>query len=132
MKHTKTDAKSLEPAAKHKKIVYPKAGWRALLRSPDQSVAFSFTNHGEDQPPHLKVADMELQKKSELGVFGGPSNRYCPAGVYEWVDDGKGDKRFQINAQNCVHCKTCDIKDPNQNITWTTPEGGGGPNYPNM
>ena len=131
MKHTKTDAKSLEPAAKHEKIVYPKPDG-VLSFDRLTSVAFSFTNHGEDQPPHLKVADMELQKKSELGVFGGPSNRYCPAGVYEWVDDGKGDKRFQINAQNCVHCKTCDIKDPNQNITWTTPEGGGGPNYPNM
>ncbi|MDP3494499.1 MAG: electron transfer flavoprotein-ubiquinone oxidoreductase [Hyphomonadaceae bacterium] len=131
MKHTKTDAKSLEPAAKHKKIVYPKPDG-VLSFDRLTSVAFSFTNHGEDQPPHLKVADMELQKKSELGVYGGPSNRYCPAGVYEWVDDGKGDKRFQINAQNCVHCKTCDIKDPNQNITWTTPEGGGGPNYPNM
>ena len=131
MKHKKTDAKSLEPANKHKKIVYPKPDG-VLSFDRLTSVAFSFTNHGEDQPPHLKVADMELQKKSELGVFGGPSNRYCPAGVYEWVDDGKGDKRFQINAQNCVHCKTCDIKDPNQNITWTTPEGGGGPNYPNM
>ncbi len=131
MKHKKTDAKSLEPANKHKKIVYPKPDG-VLSFDRLTSVAFSFTNHGEDQPPHLKVADMELQKRSELGVFGGPSNRYCPAGVYEWVDDGKGDKRFQINAQNCVHCKTCDIKDPNQNITWTTPEGGGGPNYPNM
>ena len=131
MKHEKTDAKSLEPAAKHKKIVYPKPDG-VLSFDRLTSVAFSFTNHGEDQPPHLKVADMELQKASELGVYGGPSNRYCPAGVYEWVDDGKGDKRFQINAQNCVHCKTCDIKDPNQNITWTTPEGGGGPNYPNM
>jgi electron-transferring-flavoprotein dehydrogenase len=131
LKHTKTDAASLEPAAKYKKIVYPKPDG-VLSFDRLTSVAFSFTNHGEDQPPHLKVKDLELQKKSELGVFGGPSNRYCPAGVYEWVDDGKGDKRFQINAQNCVHCKTCDIKDPNQNITWTTPEGGGGPNYPNM
>jgi electron-transferring-flavoprotein dehydrogenase len=131
MKHEKTDAKSLEPAAKHKKIVYPKPDG-VLSFDRLTSVAYSFTNHGEDQPAHLKVADMALQKSSELGVYGGPSNRYCPAGVYEWVDDGKGDKRFQINAQNCVHCKTCDIKDPNQNITWTTPEGSGGPNYPNM
>ncbi len=131
LRHGKTDAASLQPASKYKKIVYPKPDG-VLSFDRLTSVAFSFTNHGEDQPPHLKVKDLELQKKSELGVFGGPSNRYCPAGVYEWVDDGKGGQRFQINAQNCVHCKTCDIKDPNQNITWTTPEGGGGPNYPNM
>jgi electron-transferring-flavoprotein dehydrogenase len=131
MKHLKTDAKSLEPASKHKKIVYPKPDG-VLSFDRLTSVAFSFTNHGEDQPAHLKVADMALQKASELGVYGGPSNRYCPAGVYEWVEEANGEKRFQINAQNCVHCKTCDIKDPNQNITWTTPEGGGGPNYPNM
>jgi len=97
------------------------------------SVSFSYTNHAEDQPCHLKVADMELQKASELGVFAGPSTRYCPAGVYEWLlDEKSGEPKFQINSQNCVHCKTCDIKDPNQNITWATPEGGGGPNYPNM
>jgi len=131
MKHGKNDAKSLEPAAKHKKIVYPKPDG-VLSFDRLTSVAFSFTNHSEDQPAHLKVLDMELQKWSELGVFAGPSNRYCPAGVYEWIEDGKGEKKFQINAQNCVHCKTCDIKDPNQNINWTTPEGGGGPNYPNM
>jgi electron-transferring-flavoprotein dehydrogenase len=131
MKHGKTDAKSLEPASRHKKIVYPKPDG-VLSFDRLTSVAFSFTNHGEDQPAHLKVADLALQKASELGVYGGPSNRYCPAGVYEWVEEANGDKRFQINAQNCVHCKTCDIKDPNQNITWTTPEGGGGPNYPNM
>ncbi len=131
MKHGKNDAKSLEPAAKHKKITYPKPDG-VLSFDRLTSVAFSFTNHGEDQPAHLKVLDMELQKRSELGVFAGPSNRYCPAGVYEWIEDGKGGQKFQINAQNCVHCKTCDIKDPNQNINWTTPEGGGGPNYPNM
>ena len=131
MKHTKTDAKSLEPAADHKKIVYPKPDG-VISFDRLTSVAYSFTNHGEDQPAHLKVLDMELQKKSELGVFGGPSNRYCPAGVYEWIEDSKGGQKFQINAQNCVHCKTCDIKDPNQNLNWVTPEGGGGPNYPNM
>lgn len=130
LKHSKTDAKSLEPASKHKKIVYPKPDG-VLSFDRLTSVAFSFTNHEENQPAHLKVLDPELQKKSELGVYGGPSNRYCPAGVYEWVEEG-GEKRFQINAQNCVHCKTCDIKDPNQNINWTTPEGAGGPNYPNM
>jgi electron-transferring-flavoprotein dehydrogenase len=131
MKHGKTDAASLEPAARHKKIIYPKPDG-VLSFDRLTSVAFSFTNHGEDQPPHLKVKDLELQKKSELRIFGGPSNRYCPAGVYEWVEEPGGGMRFQINAQNCVHCKTCDIKDPNQNINWTTPEGGGGPNYPNM
>jgi electron-transferring-flavoprotein dehydrogenase len=95
------------------------------------SVFLSNTNHEEDQPVHLKVKDMSLQKGSEHDVFGGPSQRYCPAGVYEWVE-GEGGVRYQINAQNCVHCKTCDIKDPNQNINWVTPEGGGGPNYVNM
>ncbi len=96
------------------------------------SVAFSFTNHAEDQPCHLQVADLALQQASELERFAGPSARYCPAGVYEWLDLDDGTKKFQINSQNCVHCKTCDIKDPNQNINWVTPEGGGGPNYPNM
>src|SRR6185312_6688732 len=89
------------------------------------------TNHEEDQPVHLKVADMHLQKTSEHDIFAGPSNRYCPAGVYEWVEEASG-PRFQINAQNCVHCKTCDVKDPNGNITWVPPEGGGGPNYEAM
>ncbi|GAA4039214.1 electron transfer flavoprotein-ubiquinone oxidoreductase [Parerythrobacter jejuensis] len=97
------------------------------------SVAFSYTNHAEDQPVHLQVKNPELQKESELLVYGGPSTRYCPAGVYEWVaDEDSGEMNFVINSQNCVHCKTCDIKDPNQNINWVTPEGGGGPNYPNM
>ena len=96
------------------------------------SVSYSFTNHAEDQPNHLKVEDMELQRESELVVYGGPSTRYCPAGVYEWVQEAGEEPKFVINSQNCVHCKTCDIKDPNQNIEWTTPEGGGGPNYPNM
>ena len=95
------------------------------------SVFLSNTNHEEDQPVHLKVADMNLQKTSEHDVYAGPSNRYCPAGVYEWVEETAG-PRFQINAQNCVHCKTCDVKDPNGNITWVPPEGGGGPNYEAM
>jgi electron-transferring-flavoprotein dehydrogenase len=96
------------------------------------SVFLSNTNHAEDQPCHLQVKDLELQRDSELAVFGGPSTRYCPAGVYEWLEDADGTPRYQINSQNCVHCKTCDIKDPNQNINWVAPEGGGGPNYPNM
>jgi electron-transferring-flavoprotein dehydrogenase len=131
LKHGKTDAQSLEPAARHKKIAYPKPDG-VLSFDRLTNLAYSFTNHEEDQPIHLKVKDIDLQEASELNVFAGPSNRYCPAGVYEWLDDGNGGQRFQINAQNCVHCKTCDIKDPNQNINWTVPEGSGGPNYPNM
>jgi electron-transferring-flavoprotein dehydrogenase len=108
-------------------------------RRPDGSLTFdrlssvfvSNTMHEEDQPVHLRVRDMALQKSSEHDVYGGPSARYCPAAVYEWVEDG-GETRYVINAANCVHCKTCDIKDPNQNIDWVPPEGGGGPNYPNM
>jgi electron-transferring-flavoprotein dehydrogenase len=129
-KHGKTDARSLKPASECKAIAYPKPDG-VISFDKLSSVFLSNTNHEENQPIHLKVADMELQKSSELGVFAGPSNRYCPAGVYEWVEDAGG-KRFQINAQNCVHCKTCDIKDPNQNITWTTPQGGEGPIYQNM
>jgi electron-transferring-flavoprotein dehydrogenase len=131
LKHGKSDAESLQPASKHKPIKYPKPDG-VLSFDRLTSVSFSFTNHEEDQPIHLKVKDEDLQLKSELGKFQGPSNRYCPAGVYEWVEQSDGTMKFQINAQNCVHCKTCDIKDPNQNITWTTPEGAGGPNYPNM
>ena len=96
------------------------------------SVFLANTAHDEDQPVHLRVADMALQKASEHDVYGGPSARYCPAGVYEWMEEGENAPRYQINAANCVHCKTCDIDDPNQNITWVPPEGGSGPNYPNM
>ncbi|WP_123193682.1 electron transfer flavoprotein-ubiquinone oxidoreductase [Pannonibacter phragmitetus] len=131
MKHGKTDAQSLKPAAECKPIAYPKPDG-VVSFDKLSSVFLSNTNHEEDQPVHLKVKDMALQKASEHDVYGGPSNRYCPAGVYEWVEEGEGAPRFQINAQNCVHCKTCDIKDPNGNITWTVPEGSGGPNYPNM
>jgi len=133
MKHGKPDYAYTEAAAKHKPIAYPRPDG-VLTFDKLSSVFISNTNHEEDQPAHLKVLDMKLQRDSELGVYDGPSNRYCPAGVYEWLEDAAqpGGKRFQINAQNCVHCKTCDIKDPNQNINWTTPEGGGGPNYPNM
>ena len=130
MKHhadyTNTGRADLNP-----KINYPKPeGEISFDRLTN--VAYSYTNHAEDQPCHLQVKDLELQKVSELGVFGGPSARYCPAGVYEWLQEADGTPKFQINSQNCVHCKTCDIKDPNQNINWVTPEGGGGPNYPNM
>ncbi len=141
-KHGKTDAGSLEPASMHKPIAYTKPDG-VLTFDRLSSVFLSNTNHEENQPVHLKVADLSLQQQSELGKFAGPSNRYCPAGVYEWVDkDGNAipaaemtsatDASFVMNAQNCVHCKTCDIKDPNQNINWTVPQGGEGPVYPNM
>jgi len=128
--HDKPDRKTLKPAKEYQPIAYPKPDGK-LTFDRLSSVFLSNTNHEEDQPVHLKVADMELQKASEHDVYAGPSNRYCPAGVYEWVEEPTG-LRFQINAQNCVHCKTCDIKDPNGNITWVPPEGGGGPNYEAM
>ncbi|MFT2211439.1 electron transfer flavoprotein-ubiquinone oxidoreductase [Rhizobium giardinii] len=130
LKHGKTDAQSLEPAAQHKPIAYPKPDG-VLTFDRLSSVFLSNTNHEEDQPVHLKVKDMELQKRSEHDIYAGPSTRYCPAGVYEWVEKD-GEDVFVINAQNCVHCKTCDIKDPNQNINWVPPQGGEGPVYPNM
>jgi electron-transferring-flavoprotein dehydrogenase len=130
LKHGKPDSATLEPAKNFKPIAYPKPDG-VVSFDKLTSVFLSNTNHEEDQPVHLIVKDMALQKQSEHDVYAGPSSRYCPAGVYEWVDEAAG-PRFQINAQNCVHCKTCDIKDPNQNIVWVPPEGGGGPNYPNM
>jgi electron-transferring-flavoprotein dehydrogenase len=130
MKHGGADHESTRPASECKTIAYPKPDG-VLTFDRLSSVFISNTNHEEDQPVHLKVTDMALQKTSEHDVYGGPSARYCPAAVYEWIDEG-AEPKFVINAQNCVHCKTCDIKDPNQNIVWTTPEGGGGPNYPNM
>jgi electron-transferring-flavoprotein dehydrogenase len=141
LKHGKPDYAALEPAGKYKPIDYPKADG-VLTFDRLSSVFLSNTNHEEDEPTHLQVKNRELQKTSELAVYGGPSTRYCPAGVYEWVD-GSGnalpagvldapDARYVINAQNCVHCKTCDIKDPNQNINWVPPQGGEGPVYPNM
>jgi electron-transferring-flavoprotein dehydrogenase len=128
--HGKADYASLKPAAECTPVKYPKPDGK-LTFDKLSSVFLSNTNHEEDQPPHLKVKDMALQKASEHDVFGGPSARYCPAGVYEWVEEA-GNPKFVINAQNCVHCKTCDIKDPNQNITWVPPEGSGGPNYSGM
>jgi electron-transferring-flavoprotein dehydrogenase len=128
--HAKPDRKTLDPAKAHAPIAAPKPDGK-LTFDRLSSVFLSNTNHEEDQPVHLKVADMNLQKTSEHDVYAGPSNRYCPAGVYEWVEEPSG-PRFVINAQNCVHCKTCDVKDPNGNITWVPPEGGGGPNYEAM
>jgi electron-transferring-flavoprotein dehydrogenase len=128
--HGKPDYASLKPASESQPISYPKPDG-TLTFDRLSSVFLSNTNHEEGQPPHLIVRDAALQKSSEHDVYGGPSARYCPAGVYEWVEEG-GALRYVINAQNCVHCKTCDIKDPNQNIVWVPPEGGGGPNYPNM
>ncbi|MGB7432797.1 MAG: 4Fe-4S dicluster domain-containing protein, partial [Ahrensia sp.] len=143
LSHGKPDHASVEPASKHKPINYPKPDGEVSFDRLS-SVFLSSTNHEEDQPIHLKVQNQDLQKSSEYADFAGLSHRYCPAGVYEWVDSAgntvtaphdykaSDDVRFQINAQNCVHCKTCDIKDPNQNINWTVPQGGEGPVYPNM
>ncbi len=130
LRHGKPDYATLKPAAECRKIDYPRPDG-ALTFDRLSSVFLSNTNHEEDQPVHLQVRDMDLQKRSEHDTYAGPSSRYCPAGVYEWVEEG-GVEKYVINAQNCVHCKTCDIKDPNQNINWVPPEGGGGPNYPNM
>jgi electron-transferring-flavoprotein dehydrogenase len=130
LRHGKPDYATLKPANEARRIDYPKPDG-VLTFDRLSSVFLSNTNHEEDQPVHLVVKDMTLQKRSEHDMFGGPSARYCPAGVYEWVGEGQ-DVRYVINAQNCVHCKTCDIKDPNQNIDWVPPEGSGGPNYPNM
>ena len=133
LKHGKADSETLRPAEACRRIDYPKPDG-VLTFDRLSSVFLSNTNHEEDQPVHLKVGDPAVQKASELDVFGGPSARYCPAGVYEWVeDDAEGNApRFVINAQNCVHCKTCDIKDPNANIDWVPPQGGEGPVYLNM
>jgi electron-transferring-flavoprotein dehydrogenase len=129
--HGKPDHAYLAKARRAQPIDYPKPD-HVLIFDRLTNVAFSSTNHEEDQPVHLKVADAELQIDSEHDDYGGPSARYCPAGVYEWVEENGRIPRFVINAQNCVHCKTCDIKDPNQNINWVVPEGGGGPNYSGM
>jgi len=131
LRHDKPDWQCLDPVAQARPIAYPKPDGR-LTFDRLSSVFLSNTNHEEDQPAHLKVADGTLQRVSEHDIYGGPSARYCPAAVYEWIEEAGQGPRFVINAQNCVHCKTCDIKDPNQNIAWVPPEGGGGPNYPNM
>jgi electron-transferring-flavoprotein dehydrogenase len=128
--HGKSDAEATEKADKHTPIIYPKPDGK-LSFDRLTNVAFSFTNHEESQPAHLKLLDPSIPVAVNLPEYAGPSARYCPAGVYEFVGTGE-DTKFQINFQNCVHCKTCDIKDPSQNINWTVPQGGDGPNYPNM
>lgn len=131
LRHHGPDHAMLKPAAECPRIDYPKPDG-VLTFDRLSSVFISNTNHEEDQPCHLVLRDPARAVPVNWETFQGPEERYCPAGVYEWLDDGKGGKRLQINAQNCVHCKTCDIKDPTQNIDWVPPEGGGGPNYPGM
>ncbi len=125
------DHLQLLPAAEAPRIEYPKPDGKISFDRLS-SVFLSNTNHEEDQPCHLRLRDPSVPLTQNLPLYDEPAQRYCPAGVYEIVEEADGSKRFQINAQNCVHCKTCDIKDPAQNIQWVTPEGGGGPNYPNM
>ncbi|MCR9108361.1 electron transfer flavoprotein-ubiquinone oxidoreductase [Marivita sp. XM-24bin2] len=129
--HGKSDAEATGEASKFKPIDYPKPDGK-LSFDRLTNVSFAATNHEESQPAHLKLKDASVPVSVNLPKYGGPSARYCPAGVYEFVKDEKGDDKFVINFQNCVHCKTCDIKDPSQNINWTVPQGGDGPNYPNM
>ncbi len=130
LRHSIPDHACLEPASKHTRIAYPKPDG-VLTFDRLSSVFLSSTNHDENQPSHLTLKDASIPVKVNLAEYAGPEARYCPAGVYEFVGDGN-DARLQINAQNCVHCKTCDIKDPTQNIVWLTPQGGGGPNYSGM
>jgi electron-transferring-flavoprotein dehydrogenase len=132
LRHGKTDAASTESAEKHKPIDYPRPDG-VLTFDRLTNVSFAAVNHEENQPAHLKLKDPSIPIAVNLPRYAEPAQRYCPAGVYEVLtEEGGANPKFQINAQNCVHCKTCDIKDPSQNIVWTTPEGGGGPNYPNM
>jgi len=131
LRDTKPDYACLKLAADCKKIDYPKPDGK-LSFDKLSSVFISGTNHEEEQPCHLKLTDPSIPISKNLPLYDEPAQRYCPAGVYEVVTKEDGEKRFQINAQNCVHCKTCDIKDPAQNITWVAPEGAGGPTYPNM
>jgi electron-transferring-flavoprotein dehydrogenase len=129
--HAHADHECLKPAAECKPIVYPKPDGK-LTFDRLTSVFISNTNHAEDQPVHLTLKDASVPVRVNLATYSGPETRYCPAGVYEYVKGENGEDLLQINAQNCIHCKACDIKDPTQNIVWVTPEGGGGPNYPNM
>ena len=130
LKHGKSDAQSTEEAKDHKEIFYPKPDG-VLSFDRLTNVSFSMTNHEEAQPPHLRLSDNKVPLSFNLPKYSEPAQRYCPAGVYEIVKEDD-ESRFVINFQNCVHCKTCDIKDPSENITWATPQGGDGPNYPNM
>lgn len=129
--HKHADHECLRPAAEFKPIKYPKPDGK-LTFDRLSSVFISNTNHAEDQPIHLTLKDPTIPVRINLAEYAGPETRYCPAGVYEFIKTDNGEDKLQINAQNCVHCKTCDIKDPTQNIVWVTPEGGGGPNYTNM
>ena len=131
LRDTTPDHATLKKASEAEKIAYPKPDG-VLSFDKLSSVFISNTNHEEVQPVHLKLTDPSIPIEHNLPLYDEPAQRYCPAGVYEVVSNDDGSKRFQINAQNCVHCKTCDIKDPAQNINWVAPEGGGGPNYPNM
>ncbi len=131
LRHGKADYATLTEAARSKPIAYPRPDG-VLTFDKLTSVSFSATNHEEEQPIHLELTDPSIPVDVNLPRWAEPAQRYCPAGVYEIIDEGGGKARFQINAQNCVHCKTCDIKDPSQNITWVCPEGGGGPNYAGM
>lgn len=131
LKHGKSDAESTESAAKHKEIKYPKPDG-SISFDRLTNVSFSMTNHEENQPCHLHLKNPEIPISVNLPQFSEPAQRYCPAGVYEVVKTEEEKARFVVNFQNCVHCKTCDIKDPSQNINWMTPQGGDGPNYPNM
>jgi electron-transferring-flavoprotein dehydrogenase len=129
--HSKADHEYLKPAAECQPITYPKPDGK-LTFDRLSSVFISNTNHEEDQPIHLTLKNASVPVSINLAKYAGPEARYCPAGVYEFMKTDAGEDRLQINAQNCVHCKTCDIKDPTQNIIWVVPEGGGGPSYPNM
>jgi electron-transferring-flavoprotein dehydrogenase len=129
--HGKTDAEATGLAENHKPIDYPKPDGK-LSFDRLTNVSFSMTNHEESQPAHLRLTDPNVPILVNLRKYAEPAQRYCPAGVYEVVHEEGKEPRFVINFQNCVHCKTCDIKDPSQNITWVTPQGGDGPNYPNM
>jgi len=131
LKHGKTDAQSTQEASKHTPIDYPKPDGK-LSFDRLTNVSFAMTNHQESQPVHLQLADPSIPISVNWEKYAEPAQRYCPAGVYEVVEEPDKDPRFVINFQNCVHCKTCDIKDPSENITWVTPQGGDGPNYPNM